>query len=82
MFAQDPALYADIIFDNQSSVSLLSKFNQQFLKALALVETNNKAEFIEQFLQVGSWFGDYSKQSLIDSKKLLLKADDDRTWSE
>ena len=82
LFAQDPALYADIIFDNQSSVSLLSKFNQQFLKALALVETNNKAEFIEQFLQVGSWFGDYSKQSLIDSKKLLLKADDDRTWSE
>ena len=82
LFAQDPALYADIIFDNQGSVSLLSKFNQQFLKALALVEGNNKGEFIKQFLKIGSWFGDYSKQSLIDSKKLLLKADDDRTWSE
>jgi chorismate mutase/prephenate dehydrogenase len=82
LFAQDPALYADIIFDNKGSLSLLSKFNQQFLKALSLVETNNKGDFIKQFLKIGSWFGDYSKQSLVDSKKLLLKADDDRTWSE
>ena len=82
LFAQDPALYADIIFDNKGSLGLLSKFNAQFLKALALVEANNKGDFIKQFLKIGSWFGDYSKQSLVDSKKLLLKADDDRTWSE
>ncbi|MGO4894058.1 bifunctional chorismate mutase/prephenate dehydrogenase [Flavobacterium sp. W21_SRS_FM6] len=82
LFAQDPALYADIIFDNKDSVRLLSKFAQQFAQALTLVEANDKREFIKQFLQIGAWFGDYSKQSLIDSKKLLLKADDDRTWSE
>jgi chorismate mutase/prephenate dehydrogenase len=82
LFAQDPALYADIIFDNKGSLGLLNKFNTQFLKALALVEANNKGDFIKQFLKIGSWFGDYSKQSLVDSKKLLLKADDDRTWSE
>ena len=82
LFAQDPALYADIIFDNQGSLNLLTKFNQQFLKALSLVEANNKADFIKQFLKIGAWFGDYSKQSLLDSKKLLLKADDDRTWSD
>lgn len=82
LFAQDPALYADIIFDNKDSIRLLKKFSQQFIQALTLVEENNKTEFIEQFLKIGSWFGDYSKQSLIDSKKLLLKADDDRTWSE
>ena len=54
------------------------KFNQ----ALTLVETNNKGEFIKQFLKIGSWFGDYSKQCLVDSRKLLLKADDDRSLSE
>lgn len=82
LFAQDPALYADIIFDNKDSVRLLSKFAEQFAQTLTLVETKNKGEFIKRFFKIGSWFGDYSKQSLIDSKKLLLKADDDRTWSE
>jgi chorismate mutase / prephenate dehydrogenase len=82
LFAQDPALYADIIFDNKDTVRLLSKFAQQFSQTLELVENKNKGEFIKRFLKIGSWFGDYSKQSLIDSKKLLLKADDDRTWTE
>ena len=82
LFAQDPALYADIIFDNKDSVHLLTKFAEQFAQALTLVETKNKGEFIKRFFKIGSWFGDYSKQSLIDSKKLLLKADDDRTWSD
>lgn len=82
LFAQDPTLYADIIFDNKDSVRLLSKFAEQFAETLSLVESKNKGEFIKRFFKIGSWFGDYSKQSLIDSKKLLLKADDDRTWSE
>jgi chorismate mutase / prephenate dehydrogenase len=82
LFAQDPTLYADIIFDNEASVDLLSKFAQQFSHGLDLVATKNKGEFIKRFLKIGSWFGDYAKQSLVDSKKLLLKADDDRTWSE
>ncbi|MFT6899753.1 MAG: chorismate mutase/prephenate dehydrogenase [Paraglaciecola sp.] len=37
---------------------------------------------MKQFFKIGAWFGSYSKQSLVDSKKLLLKADDDRTISE
>jgi chorismate mutase/prephenate dehydrogenase len=82
LFAQDPALYADIIFDNEDSVALLAEFSVKFNQALALVETGNKGEFIKQFLKIGSWFGDYSKQCLVNSRKLLLKADDDRALSE
>ena len=82
LFAQDPALYADIIFDNEDSVALLTEFSVKFNQALALVENNNKGEFIKQFFKIGSWFGDYSKQCLISSRKLLLKADDDRSLSE
>jgi chorismate mutase/prephenate dehydrogenase len=78
LFAQDPELYADIIFDNRQSIQLLNRFRDRFSQALDLVEQGNKAEFVKQFFEIGSWFGDYSKQSLIDSKKLLLKADDDR----
>jgi chorismate mutase/prephenate dehydrogenase len=82
LFAQDPVLYADIIFDNKDSVALLTEFSVKFNQALALVENNDKGEFIKQFFKIGSWFGDYSKQCLISSRKLLLKADDDRSLSE
>lgn len=81
LFAQDPALYADIIFNNKDSVELLKRFRIRFDQALEMLESGQKNEFIKQFLKIGIWFGDYSKQSLIDSKKLLLKADDDRTLS-
>jgi chorismate mutase/prephenate dehydrogenase len=78
LFAQDPTLYADIIFNNADSVDLLKRFMGRFEQAIELVEQGDKGEFIKQFFQIGSWFGDYSKQSLVNSKKLLLKADDDR----
>lgn len=82
LFAQDPALYADIIFDNEDSVALLTEFSLKFNDTLKLVEAKDKGEFIKQFLEIGGWFGDYSKQCLVNSKKLLLKADDDRSLSE
>jgi chorismate mutase/prephenate dehydrogenase len=82
LFAQNPALYADIIFDNKDSLALLTEFSVKFNQALALVESNNKNEFITQFHKIGTWFGDYSKQCLVNSRKLLLKADDDRSLSE
>jgi chorismate mutase/prephenate dehydrogenase len=82
LFAQDPTLYADIIFDNKDSNAMLSEFSVKFSQALALVEAGNKGEFIKQFLKIGSWFGDYSKQCLVNSRQLLLKADDDRSISE
>lgn len=79
LFAQDPSLYADIIFNNRESIELLKRFRDRFNEALELLESGEKGEFIKRFFQIGFWFGDYSKQCLIDSKKLLLKADDDRT---
>lgn len=80
LFAQDPALYADIIFDNEDSMKRLSEFSERFNQALSYVEKGDKGAFIKQFFQVGGWFGDYSKQCLLNSKKLLLKADDDRSF--
>ena len=78
LFAQDPELYADIIFNDKRNVELLKRFNVRFNEAIRLFEAGDKAEFIKQFMQIGGWFGDYAKQCLIDSKRLLLKADDDR----
>ena len=78
LFAQDPELYADIIFNNAESIGILKRFSQRFNDALELLEAGNKGEFVKQFFAIGQWFGPYAKQCLVSSKKLLLKADDDR----
>jgi chorismate mutase/prephenate dehydrogenase len=81
LFAQDPSLYAEIIFGNKDSVGLLKRFRDHFDQALILLENGNKGDFIKQFLAIGHWFGPFAKQSLLESKKLLQKADDDRQLS-
>lgn len=80
LFAQDPQLYADIIFNNADSIKLLKRFRDRFDEALTMVQSGNKGDFIKRFFIVGNWFGEYAKQCLVSSKKLLLKADDDRTF--
>jgi chorismate mutase/prephenate dehydrogenase len=76
LFAQAPELYADIIFNNAESLALLKRFHARFGEALKLVEEVDKASFVNQFNETKQWFGDYAEQCLIDSKQLLLKADD------
>lgn len=80
LFAQDPELYADIIFNNVESIGLLKRFRDRFDAALTLLEQGNKGEFVKQFFVIGNWFGPYAKQCLVNSKQLLLKADDDRKF--
>lgn len=76
LFAQAPALYADIIFNNRANVDLLERFHLRFGEALDLLKNNEKSNFIEAFEDVQAWFGDYAKTCLKDSKQMLLKADD------
>jgi chorismate mutase/prephenate dehydrogenase len=78
LFAQDANLYADIIMDNADNLALLKRFNQRFADAIKLFENHDKEQFIAQFSEISNWFGEYAKTCLIDSKQLLLKADDDR----
>ena len=79
LFAQDPILYGDIIFSSKTGTALLKRFQQRFNEAMAILESGDEVRFIEQFREIAVWFGDYARQSLVDSKKLLQKADDDRT---
>ena len=77
LFAQSPQLYADIIYNNPDNFALLRRFHERFGKALALLDNGDKQEFINEFNRIGEWFGDYARKCLVDSKQLLLKADDD-----
>ena len=76
LFAQAPELYADIIFNNPDNFALLRRFYDRFGLALSMLEKGDKSAFVQQFTSIGEWFGDYAKTCLIDSKQLLLKADD------
>ena len=78
LFAQSPQLYADIIFGSVEGKALLQRFSQRYQQALTMVERGDKQAFIHQFEEIAEWFGDYAKTCLVQSKKLLLKADDDR----
>ena len=78
LFAQNSTLYADIIFSNKDSIQVLKRFSERFDEAIALLENDDKEAFKRQFFDVSQWFGDYSRQFLLESKSLLLKAADDR----
>jgi chorismate mutase/prephenate dehydrogenase len=78
LFAQAPSLYADIIFNDQDNIALLERFHQRFGDAVKLLKNQDKQGFINCFKDVENWFGEYATQCLIDSKQMLLKADDGR----
>lgn len=73
LFAQDPALYAEIIFATPERQGLLKDFIQSLQRNLDLVERGDKAEFMERFREIAKWFGPFSEQALRESTFLVDK---------
>ncbi|MBE2898445.1 bifunctional chorismate mutase/prephenate dehydrogenase [Pasteurellaceae bacterium 20609_3] len=78
LFAQDGALYADIIMDKPENLKVIASLQQCFKDTLALFEQQDKQAFIDKFNAVHAWFGDYSEQFLNESRQLLQQASDVR----
>ena len=78
LFAQDPTLYADIIFSSTDNRAMLSRYLQRFETANQLLLADDRAGFIQCFSEVSDWFGDYSEQFLLESRNLLMQASDNR----
>lgn len=76
LFAQDGALYADIIADKPENLAVIEALKQSFEQGLALFKNQDKAGFIRAFNEVHHWFGDYSEQFLKESRNLLQQAND------
>ncbi|MEW6999392.1 bifunctional chorismate mutase/prephenate dehydrogenase [Colwelliaceae bacterium BS250] len=74
LFAQDPNLYADIIFSNPKNVVMMKRFAERFISLLSCVESDDKSGFISKFNDVADWFGDDAQNFLQESKLLLEKA--------
>lgn len=73
LFAQDSALYAEIIFATPQRRALLQEFIASLGRHLQMLENNDKQLFMEQFNQVARWFGPFSDQAMRESSFLINK---------
>ncbi|MCW9709718.1 bifunctional chorismate mutase/prephenate dehydrogenase [Avibacterium sp. 21-586] len=80
LFAQDGALYADIIMDKPENLEVIESLKQSYEESLKFFEQGDKQGFIQSFEQVRDWFGDYSEQFLKESRQLLQQANDYRQY--
>jgi chorismate mutase/prephenate dehydrogenase len=76
LFAQNPSLYADIIFANKDNITMMRRYAYRFLSLLDDVNLDRKEAFINRFNEVSQWFGDYADDFLKESKSMLLKANE------
>jgi chorismate mutase / prephenate dehydrogenase len=73
LFAQDPELYAEIIFATPERLALLKDYIQSLQQNLSLIERGDKAEFVARFSKVAEWFGPFSEQAMRESTFLVDK---------
>jgi len=82
LFAQEPALYADIILSQKNNLTMIKRYHKHFADAIQLLESNNREEFIERFKSVTNWMGDYSTLFLNESRVMLQQVHDNRHYEE
>jgi chorismate mutase/prephenate dehydrogenase len=71
LFAQHPALYAEIIFASPERLAMLRDYIQSLMKNLELLERGDKAEFTRRFREVAEWFGPFGDQAMRESSYLV-----------
>lgn len=73
LFAQNPEMYAEIIFATPERQALLKDFIESLQQNLSLVERGDKAEFVTRFRKVAEWFGPFGEQAMRESTFLVEK---------
>jgi chorismate mutase / prephenate dehydrogenase len=76
LFAQAPELYADIILAQPGNVQLMSDYLKHYQHALETLKRGDRDEFIRQFSQVSTWFGDYAPAFARESGMMLESVND------
>ncbi|GAB4274474.1 MAG: bifunctional chorismate mutase/prephenate dehydrogenase [Deferrisomatales bacterium] len=73
LFAQDPALYAEIIFATPERRQLLRDYVESMGENLALLEAGDKEGFCREFRKIARWFGPFGDQAMRESSYLIEK---------
>ncbi|GLS92325.1 T-protein [Psychromonas marina] len=82
LFAQEPALYADIILSQKGNLEMIKRYHQHFADAIEMLENADRDEFIKRFESVTDWMGDYSQLFLDESRVMLQQAHDKRHYED
>lgn len=78
LFAQDPRLYADIIMSSDHNIELISHYAASMQQELKLLAEGDRDAFVDHFLKARDYFGDYARDFLKESGRLLAKLQDER----
>ncbi|MBS3731808.1 MAG: bifunctional chorismate mutase/prephenate dehydrogenase, partial [Desulfobacterales bacterium] len=73
LFAQDAAMYAEIIFASDQRRELLKDDIHNIYENLEMVEKGDKQRFISEFQKIAEWFGPFSEQAIRESSYLIDK---------
>lgn len=73
LFAQDPALYAEIIFATKERRALLKAFIDSVAGNSDMLEMGDKDRFISEFQKIAQWFGPFGEQAIRESSFLIDK---------
>ncbi|RPH92975.1 MAG: bifunctional chorismate mutase/prephenate dehydrogenase [Lysobacterales bacterium] len=76
IFAQNPELYADIVFSDEPRRALLLEFLDHHQQLAELVRNDDKAAFVERFREIQEFFGDFAGQALTESGYLIHRLAD------
>lgn len=73
LFAQDPALYSEIIFASPERRTLLKEYVASITGSIDMIEKGDREGFNRQFREVAEWFGPFSDQAMRESTFLIEK---------
>jgi len=73
LFAQDPELYAEIIFATPERRSLLREYLESVSENLRMIEAGDKEGFCREFQRIAQWFGPFGDQAIRESSYLIEK---------
>jgi len=76
IFAQDPELYADIVFSNQERLALLEHFREHHNVFADMIKRGDKEQFVNVFNAINEFFGDFAPQALHESGYLINRLSD------
>ena len=76
IFAQNPELYADIVFSDSRRREILLEFLDHHQQLADLVRGDDKAGFIARFEEIQDFFGEFAGQALSESSYLIHRLTD------
>jgi chorismate mutase/prephenate dehydrogenase len=73
LFAQDPALYGEIIFASPERSKLLAEYLDSLTTNRDMLEKEDKEVFCKEFKKTAEWFASFSEQAIRESSFLIDK---------